>query len=263
MDILRRSLAPIADAAWQEINKTAFDVLTSVLSARKFVDVDGPRGWDFAALTTGRIEVPKSQAGVVEYGVHQVLPLVEARIPFELNIWELDNVARGAQDIDLKPLEDAAREIAKFEEKVVYEGLKSAGIKGMQSCNEYDTPTFPADGEAIIGAVANVLAQFKANSIEGPYSLVLSQQKWEKVNSFVKGYPLRKQLETLLGGSIIMAPNIEGAFIVSERGGDMKLVIGQDLSIGYKAHNNKTVQLYLTESFTFHIIEPAAVAVFK
>ncbi|MFW5708339.1 MAG: family 1 encapsulin nanocompartment shell protein [Bacteroidota bacterium] len=263
MDILRKSLAPISDKAWKEINETSKDVLTSVLSARKFVDVEGPKGWDFAALSTGRIDVPENQDGALEYGVHQVLPLVEVRIPFELNIWELDNVARGAEDIDLDSLEEAAREIAKFEENAIFEGFKAANIKGLKSCNEYDTPAFPENGEDIPAAVANVLAQFKANSIEGPYSLVLSQEKWQKVNSVVKGYPMRKQLESLLGGSIIMAPNIDGAYIVSERGGDLKMVIGQDISIGYKAHNSKTVQLYYTESFTFQIIEPAAVAVFS
>lgn len=180
MDILRKSLAPISDHAWDEINDTALEVLTSVLSARKFVDVEGPKGWDFAALSTGRIQVPKDQKSAVKYGVHQVLPLVEARIPFELNIWELDNVARGAEDIDLDALEDAAREIAKFEENAIYEGFKAANIQGLKSCDEYDTPAFPENGEEIIGAVANVLSQFKANSIEGPYSLILSQEKWQR-----------------------------------------------------------------------------------
>jgi uncharacterized linocin/CFP29 family protein len=263
MDILRKSHAPIAQAAWAEINKTAQDVLTSVLSARKFADVDGPKGWSFAALSTGRIDVPKDQKAKVKYGVNQVMPLVEARIPFELNIWELDNVVRGAEDIDLDSLEDAARQIAKFEENAIYEGFKPAGIKGLKDCNVYKTPVFPETGEEIVDAVADVLSQFKANSIEGPYSLVLSQEKWQQVNSYVKGYPLRKQLENMLGGSIIMAPYIDGAYIVSERGGDLKLVIGQDMSIGYESHNSKTVQLYFTGSFTFQILEPAAVAVFK
>jgi uncharacterized linocin/CFP29 family protein len=263
MDILRRSLAPIADLAWNEINKTSQDVLRSVLSARKFVDVEGPKGWDFAALSTGRIEVPADQAGTVEYGIHKVLPMLEARIPFELNIWELDNVARGAKDIDLTGLENAAREIARFEENAIYEGFMASKIRGLKSCQKYDAPVFPSAGEEIIGAVTHMLAQFKANSVEGPYTLVLSQEKWEAVNSFVGGYPLRKQLETMLKGSIIMAPFIEDAYLVSERGGDLKLVIGQDLSIGYKAHNNKTVQLYITESFTFHIVNDDAVAVFK
>ena len=263
MDILRKSMAPVSDEAWAEINATAKEVLSSVLSARKFVDVEGPRGWDFAAVSTGRIRVPDEQKDAVKYGIHQVLPLVEARIPFELNIWELDNVARGAQDIDLEALEEAARKIARFEEAVIYEGFKPGNIDGIKSSSSNEALVFPEAGEDIIGTVSLALANLKAASVEGPYSLVLNSEKWQKVNSYVKGYPLRKQLEGMLGGAIIMAPYVKDAYLVSERGGDLKMVIGQDLSIGYESHNSKTVQLYFTESFTFQVIEPAAVIVFK
>lgn len=263
MDILRKSLAPISDAAWAEINDTAKDVLSSVLSARRFLDVEGPKGWNFAALSTGRIQVPAGQKGPVKYGIHQVLPLVEARIPFELNIWELDNVARGAEDIDLGPLEEAAREIARFEENIIYEGFKPGGFAGLKNSSAYDAVEFPEEGDEIIGAVSLALSKLKAASIEGPYSLVLHTERWQKVNAYVRGYPLRKQLEGLLGGSIIMAPYIKDSYLVSERGGDLKMVIGQDLSIGYESHSSKTVQLYFTESFTAQVIEPAAIIVFK
>lgn len=36
---------------------------------------------------------------------------------FDLDIWELDNEVRGAEDIDLEPLEEAACKIAIFEEQ--------------------------------------------------------------------------------------------------------------------------------------------------
>lgn len=263
MDILRKSLAPISDAAWVEINETAKDVLTSVLSARKVLDIEGPKGWDFAALSTGRIQVPAKQTGPVKYGIHQVMPLVEARIPFDLNIWELDNVARGAKDIDLEALEKSAREIARFEESVIYEGFAPAGIAGLKNSSAHEAISFPDAGEEILSAVSLGLSKLKTASIEGPYSLVLNAEKWQQVNSYVKGYPLRKQLEGILGGSIILAPYIQEAYLISERGGDLKMVIGQDLSIGYESHNNKSVQLYFTESFTFQVIEPAAFVVFS
>lgn len=263
MDILRKSLAPISSQAWEEINDTAKDVLTSVLSARKFVEVEGPKGLDYAALPVGRINIPANQKASVKYGIHQVLPLIESRIPFELDIWELDNMARGAEDIDLDALEDAAREIAKFEENVIYEGLKNANVEGLKKSSDYAPITFPKNNEEIGTAITKAVAQLKDKSIEGPYTLVLSSEKWQQVNAFSKGYPLRKQLESLLGGSIILAPNINDAYIVSERGGDFKLVLGQDISIGYESHNNKKVQLYFTESFTFQVIDPAAVVVFK
>lgn len=263
MDILRKSMAPISDAAWEEINETAIEVLTSVLSGRKFLDIEGPKGWDYAALSTGRIDVPANQKGTVKYGIHQVLPLVEARVPFELNIWELDNVARGAEDIDLDAMEDAAREIAKFEENAIYEGFKAGNIAGLKNCSDYEAMTFPAAGEEIASVIATAVSKLKAASIEGPYSLILNTEKWQKVHSYVKGYPLTKQLENLLGGSIIMAPYVKESYLVSERGGDFRLALGQDISIGYESHNNKTVQLYFTESFTFQVIDPAAVIVIK
>lgn len=263
MDILRKSLAPISSKAWEEINETAADILTSVLSARKFVDVEGPKGWDYAALSEGRLNVAANQKGDVKFGINQVMPLIESRLPFELNIWELDNSERGCEDIELGNLEDAARKIAQFEEKVIYEGLKQAGIEGLKESSDFDKIAFPKSVDAILSAVTKGIAQMKQASIEGPYSLVLNQDKWEKTQSFVQGYPLTKRLENMLGGSIIMAPFVKDAYLVSERGGNFKLVLGQDLSIGYESHNNKTVQLYFTESFTFKILEPKAVIVFE
>ncbi len=264
MDILRKSMAPICDKAWEEINDRAKEVLTSVLSARKFVDVDGPKGWDFPALSLGRVDVPTEQNGDVQYGIHQVLPLTEARIPFELNIWELDNVARGAKDINLDNMEEAARKMAHFEEDAIYNGFKAGHIKGLKECSDHESITLPEDDDEIIQVISEGIATLKVASVEGPYSLVLNTELWQRFNSSGKGYPLRKRVERLLdGGSIIMAPYIKDAFMVSERGGDFEMVIGQDISIGYESHNQKTVQLYLTESFTFHVIDPAAVVVLK
>ncbi|MFW6326828.1 MAG: family 1 encapsulin nanocompartment shell protein [Bacteroidota bacterium] len=263
MDILRKSMAPICDKAWEEINDNAKEVLTSVLSARKFVDVDGPKGWDYPALSLGRVDVPPGQNGDVQYGIHQVLPLVEARIPFELNIWELDNVARGALDIDLDNMEEAARKLARFEENAIYNGFEAGNIKGLKNCSDHEALILTDDDDAIIGVISEGIAKLKSASVEGPFTLILNTDLWQRFNSSGKGYPLRKRVESLLGGSIIMAPYIDDAYLVSERGGDFEMIIGQDISIGYESHNQKTVQLYFTESFTFQCVDPAAVVVLK
>ena len=47
--------------------------------------------------------------------------------------------------------------------------------------------------------------------------------------------------------------------MISSRGGDLELIIGQDLAVGYETHTSEKVKLYFTESFTFRILEPAAV----
>jgi uncharacterized linocin/CFP29 family protein len=46
--------------------------------------------------------------------------------------------------------------------------------------------------------------------------------------------------------------------LLSVRGGDYQLTVGEDLSIGYALTDRHTVELYLTESFTFRVLEPAA-----
>jgi uncharacterized linocin/CFP29 family protein len=58
---------------------------------------------------------------------------------------------------------------------------------------------------------------------------------------------------------LIWAPALkEGAVLLSTRGGDYELTVGQDLSIGYASHDRTTVELYLTESFTFRVLEDKA-----
>lgn len=46
--------------------------------------------------------------------------------------------------------------------------------------------------------------------------------------------------------------------MISLRGGDFELTVGQDFSIGYLDHNAERVRLYLEESFTFLILSQQA-----
>ena len=62
-------------------------------------------------------------------------------------------------------------------------------------------------------------------------------------------------------GDAIWAPAIAGAFVLSTRGGDFQLHIGEDVSIGYSGHSETVVRLYLQETITFLLLtKEAAVA---
>ena len=50
----------------------------------------------------------------------------------------------------------------------------------------------------------------------------------------------------------------EGAVLLSTRGGDFELTVGQDLSVGYAKHTDSEVELFITESFTFRVLENKA-----
>ncbi|MBD3218315.1 MAG: bacteriocin [candidate division Zixibacteria bacterium] len=260
MNILKRSLAPITEKAWEEIEDVARDVLKTHLSARRIVDVEGPRGLDFASVSLGRLDVAKDEkSGKVGYGVHKVQPLVESRMIFDLDLWELDNIERGAEDIELDNLEDAARKIAMFEEDAIFHGFKEGHIQGIKGSSPYDKLKFKGDSHEFLALISKGITEFVKASVDGPYSLVVGPDMWNFIHKQTKGYPLKKQLEHLLGGQIILNAFLKECYLFSVRGGDMKLYLGQDLSIGYHAHDTEKVKLYLSESFTFRIIDPAVI----
>ena len=265
MDILKRELAPIPAEAWAEIDSQAARSLTALLSARKVVDVSDPMGTNFPGVPEGRLDYPEKQPnGHLNFGIHKVHHLVEARIPFELDVQEMDNVVRGAKDVDLTHLEEAAREIALFEERVVYHGLAEANIKGLKLCTGADCLTIGNTPEQMLETIADGITNFTAKSVEGPYAFVVGPKLWSLMSAHFQGYPVKMQAENILGGPVVLSPYLSGeyedeAYLVSTRGGDLELVLGQDLAIGYEKSTSEKVTLYFTESFTFRILEPAAV----
>ena len=67
-----------------------------------------------------------------------------------------------------------------------------------------------------------------------------------------------EHVRRLLDGPIVWTPALEGAAVVSLRGGDFELTVGQDLSIGYLEHDARRVRLYVQESFAFRVLSPQA-----
>lgn len=264
MDLLRRELAPITPKAWGEIDAMAREALVANLSARKFVDLDGPHGIDHPCVNLGRLEVPAAQKpDAVRFGVHQVLPLVEARVSFVLKQWELDNIDRGARDIQLDALVDASRKMAGFEEDAVFKGFDAACIKGLHS--EVAAPRIPLelDMDALVDAVSEGQAQLLRDGVEGSANLVVNPEVWKFLARSTPGGTLRSLLEKQLGGAVIYSNAVQGALLAAARGGDFELTLGQDFSIGYHHHTSDEIFLFMTESFTFRVITPEALVGFE
>lgn len=258
MDILKREIAPITAEAWQEIDDAATDVLKNNLTARSFVDVVGPLGWEFSSISKGRLTLlEEPNEGELCYGIREIQPVVESRVTFNLSIWELDNITRGEKAPQLDPLEDAVLKIAQFEEQAIYHGLEKGNIAGLNgtAVNKVKLPSQPAD---YIGAITKSLQMLKSSAVDGPYTLVLPLDQWEAVLSIRQGYPLDRQIINIIGGDIIPSDQITDGFLLSTRGGDFQLTLGIDFSIGYEQHNRENVKLFIAESFTFNIVEPKA-----
>jgi uncharacterized linocin/CFP29 family protein len=266
MDLLKRELAPIVPEAWEEIDKEAVRVLRLDLAGRKLVDVSAAEGWQFAAVNTGRLRLLKKEpvAGV-SAGVRVVQPLVELRAPFTLPIMELDSVARGASNIELASVVAVAESVARAEDEAIFNGYADGGIAGIIPSSPHAPLPIPKSVEEYPRVIVEARERLRDAGIAGPYALALGPDMYKEVSrASDDGYPIRKRIENqIIDGPLVRARVLPGAVLLSMRGGDYELSIGQDLSIGYVIHDRTSVELYLTESFTFRVLEPAAAIYLK
>jgi len=264
MNNLHRELAPISDAAWAQIEEEASRTLKRHLAGRRVVDVQGPGGIDLSAIGTGHLRNVTAPADGILARQREVKPLVELRVPFELDRQQIDDVERGANDSDWQPAKDAARILAFAEDRAIFEGYAAAGIGGIGEGTSNPVLTLPADVRAYPDVFAQALSQLRLEGVNGPYSVLLGADAYTRLSeSTDQGYPLIEHIKHLVDGEIIWAPAITGAFVLTTRGGDFGLYLGEDVSIGYLSHDDKKVRLYLQETFTFILLTTEAVVAIR
>ena len=261
MDFLKRELAPITANGWKEIEERAAAVLSKELSARKFIRVTGPLGRDVTSVTTGRMDVKTKDD--IKYGVYKVQPLIESRICFPLSRWELDNIERGAKDVDYTSLDDGVRKAAKFEEEAIFKGLEDGQVDGIYKSSSYEALDFGKTADETLKAIFDGVLKLDAAFAKKPYVLVVSNEKWYYLNTVVKEYSLPEKLEKILGQKIIVSKSIDGAILLPYDDENIELIIGEEFALGYQNHNESIVELFITESFTFRVLDPALIVLFK
>jgi uncharacterized linocin/CFP29 family protein len=260
-DLLKREHAPITPEAWGLVDEEARRVLELHLAGRKVVDFSGPHGWTLGGINTGHLKViEKGPVAGVSHAVREVQPLVEIRSPFTMKLLELDYAARGARDLNLDPIIAVAERVARAEDTAIFHGFEDGRITGIIEA----TPHSPIDVKTNLEwprAVAAAKEVLRAAGVNGPYALALGTQAFTELAADSEdGYPLRRRIEeNLVDGSLVWAPALRGgAVLLTTRRGDYELTVGQDLAIGYAVHDRDQVELYLTESFTFRVLEEKA-----
>jgi uncharacterized linocin/CFP29 family protein len=259
MNNLHRELAPISDAAWAQIEQEATRTLKRYLAARRVVDVPEPKGTTLAAIGTGHTKEIEGPADGVRALRRLAKPVVELRVPFTLTRAAIDDVERGSEDSDWQPLKEAARTIAYAENRAVFDGYAAAEIGGIRPGASNEPAPLPAAVSGYPAVVAQAVDRLRLAGVEGPYRLVLGDDQFTAISGgSEEGYPILQHIKRLVDGEIIWVPGIAGGAVLSTRGGDFELNLGQDLSIGYLSHTDKVVELYLQESFTFRLLTTEA-----
>ena len=256
MNDLLRELAPISSEAWKQIDDEARRTLKLMLAARKLVDFTGPLGWSTSAVNSGRVDkLPTFGDASVETSLRRVQPLLEMRVPFELARDELESIARGANNPNLDPVRDAAHAAAIAEDRTIFHGCAQAGIRGITETSSSTALTISEDYAEYPALVAEALDALHSAGVSGRYAIALGPRCYTGLSKTTKGgFPVMAHVRRLLDGPMIWVPAVNGAVVMSLRGGDFELTVGQDFSIGYLDHSATAVQLYLQESFTFRVL---------
>ena len=260
MSLLRRELAPISSGAWSEIDEQARRVLKVALAGRKLVDFTGPLGIEVAAVNLGRIEALRAgPAPGVKAERRMVQPLIEVHVPFSLSRVEIDAIDRGAKDPDVKALEKACQQIARAEDVAVFHGYDAGGIAGIGEASPHAALRISDRYEEYPRLVVEATRLLRESGVGGPYGIALGPRCYAGLMQATEhGYPVLELVRRVIDGPLVWAPAVDGAVVLSTRGGDFELTVGQDLSIGYESHDDETVNLFATETFTFRVFTAEA-----
>lgn len=261
MNHLLRELAPLTGNEWKAIDEEAIQTLKMNLAARRLVDFSGPHGWQKASINLGRADPTDGELRPgVETRRRRVQTLIELRVPFELSRSELDIIARGGRDPDLRPVTDAARNIAIAENQAIFNGFDAGHIAGIMEQAQESALHLTDDYVRYPEVVAEALAKLRNLGIAGPYGIALGPRCYVGLTETTTGggYRVYDHVKRLLNGPVVWTPGIDGAVVLSMRGGDFELTVGEDLSIGYLDHGRDRVRLYLQESLTFRVLTAEA-----
>jgi uncharacterized linocin/CFP29 family protein len=259
MNNLHRALAPISHAAWEQIEEEVARTFKRSVAGRRVVDVKGPCGANLAGVGTGhQTTIAAPQEGVGSK-LREFRAVVELTVPFELQRDSIDDVERGANDGDWQPAKDAAKALAYAEDRAVFDGYKAAGIIGIREGSSNPPIALPENVADYPNAISNALEALRLAGVDGPYSVLLGADAYTALGEARdQGYPVIEHIKRIVNGEIIWAPAIDGGSVLSTRGGDYELHLGQDLSIGYRSHTDTVVTLYLRETLTFLMLTSEA-----
>jgi uncharacterized linocin/CFP29 family protein len=213
-------------------------------------------GWGHSSVDRGRIEpIDAGPLGDVEVARRLVLPLLEVRSPFTLDRTDLAAAERGALDLDLASVIAAGRAAALAEDHLVFHGFPEGAIPGIIASSPHAEVAISSDYNRYPEHVAKAVAALRAADIDGPFAIALGARCYTGVTETTEhgGYPVFEHLRQILGGPVVWAPAVDGAVVLSQRGGDFEIAVGEDFSVGYRSFDQTSVDLFIEESLTFRV----------
>jgi uncharacterized linocin/CFP29 family protein len=260
MDYFNREQARFPENLWSAIDEAAAKAARERLTARRFLDVEGPFGVGLTAIEAGNDEYRQAESGEAGVVISRTEPVPMLRRSFRLSIRRVAAFVENELAINLSPAQDAAEAVAAGEERLAYFGQPDFGLPGLltvEGRQHIEGGGWSAVDRALQDALA-AATKLDEGGFRGPYSLVLAPALYNGLFRLYPGTDMLQleHLRRLCTGGIYKA-SIEGGVMVDPRAG--ALVVGQDLRSGYVGQDGMHYQLYISESIALRIDEPKAI----
>lgn len=263
MNHLNRDAAGLDEAIWTRIDAAARDAAAERLTARRFLDVDGPYGLGLTSIESGPEEVIEGAEPAAELAAtigSRALPVPMLKQPCALSVRRVEGHRQLSLPLDLRPVEDAAEAVARREEQLIYHGVPELGLDGLltvagraeSGCGDW------SDLACALGDVLDAVNRLDANGFGGPYALALAPSRYNALFRRFEGSDMLQvdHLRRLCEAGVYKA-NVQGGVLVDPRVGS--LTIGQDLHVGFAASDGVHLNLFVSESLVLLIDDPGAV----
>ena len=266
MKYLNREQANLPEGIWGRIDEAAARAARDLLTARRFLELEGPYGIGLTAIEVGednfcRQSNTDEAAAITSRAIS--MPMV--RKDCQLSIRRVEAHQHMGQPLDLRPVEDAAEAVARREEEFIYYGQSDFGLEGLLTANGR-TEVNAGDWskvEQALNDVLNGVDVLDRSGYHGPYALVLSPPHFNQLFRRYEGTDMLQleHLRRLCELGVYKAPIADAAVLLDGHVG--KLVLGQDVQAGFSRNDGIYYHLFVSESIVLRLEEPEAVCTFK
>ncbi len=265
---LHRDDAPFGDKVWESIDKTVIGAAKSQLCGRRLLKIQGPYGLGLKALPTSDMPLEEKTSGNAKMSAPCLIPLAMIQSQFCVSVRDIASFEQMGLPLNLGQAAKAAMDCALQEDNLIFNGSKSAGVKGLMNIdgssssklNSWDTIGAAADD------IIKAITELDKTGFHGPYTLGLSSGLY---NLLFRRYPQGNQTEMehirqIITDGIVKIPAIPSGGIVLNSGGEYaNIVIGQDLMTGFVGPSGSEYEFLVSESAALNILEAGALCILK
>jgi len=257
---LSREDVPIEAGTWATLDRTMLEVAKSVLSGRRILNIEGPYGLGFKAVTLSDPEVESAPI------TSPVMPLALINKSFTIAKRDFAAFERDGIMLDTNPVAQATIDCARLEDELVLKGTKDTpGLLMAKGYNQLKLSPWDEVGTAAEDII-KAITILDGSGFHGPYCLALTPSRY---NLLLRRYPTGniselEHVKTMAMAGAFKTPALESGGILLASGRQYaSIVIGQDMAIGFIGPLGERLEFSISETLTPFIRQPKAICLLK